>query len=164
MTPGSSATKTSKSPVRGVTYAEHFGKKSTSNAVKRLARKSAWKIDASAGFLEELPTDTASTILSDWQLINRSEFTDWLNTVFAPFLSEMIEQRTKTSQEVEDDWSLDIDQMLFMLQNHNVISEAFEQDDMESLQALEASAEFRELFGEMTFDEAFDRYECAIEE
>lgn len=67
-------------------------------------------------------------------------------------------------EKVDDDWSLSADQMIFMLQNHNLITDAFENDDMQTLRELAESAEFKQVFGEMGFDEAYDRYECALEE
>ena len=61
------------------------------------------------------------------------------------------------------EWSLTPAQMLFMLQRHNDIEVAFEENDMEALRNLAQSPEFVQLFGDMGFDEAFDRYEAAIE-
>jgi hypothetical protein len=63
----------------------------------------------------------------------------------------------------EDDWSLNPEQMLFLLQNHNAINRAFEQDDLEFLRAFAEKEEFLALFGDMGFDEVYDRYETMLE-
>lgn len=63
----------------------------------------------------------------------------------------------------DDDWTLNADQMVFMLQYHNAVETAFENDDMEFLDELEASEEFQAVFGDMSFDEAYDRYETMLE-
>jgi hypothetical protein len=44
-----------------------------------------------------------------------------------------------TTEEAQTAWELDTDQMLFMLQHHNAIEVAYEQDDLESLARLEQS-------------------------
>lgn len=68
------------------------------------------------------------------------------------------------STESDDDWSLTTDQMVFMMQHHNAIEEAYQNDDMDYLRGIESSAEYRALFGGMSWDEAYDRYECMVEE
>lgn len=71
---------------------------------------------------------------------------------------------TEHINDIEDDeWILDTDQMIFMLQYHNAIEAAFDADDDGFFEALEQSEAFRSIFGEMTFDEAYDRYECMME-
>jgi hypothetical protein len=62
-----------------------------------------------------------------------------------------------------DDWSLTTDQMIFMLEHHNAIETADDEDDDTFFEQLINSIEFRALFGDMTFDEAFDRYETMLE-
>ena len=64
----------------------------------------------------------------------------------------------------EDAWVLNADQMIFMLQHHNAIEQAYENDDDAYFQNLTTSEDYRELFGDMSFDEAYDRYECTVEE
>lgn len=59
-------------------------------------------------------------------------------------------------------WELNTEQMIFMLRLNNSILDAYENEDMEKLGDIEASGEYRDLFGDMTFDEAFDRYEEMI--
>jgi hypothetical protein len=61
------------------------------------------------------------------------------------------------------DWSLTVEQMLFMTGHHNEIETAYEEDDLEYLRQLAASNEFLIAFGEMGFDEAYDRYESILE-
>jgi hypothetical protein len=57
------------------------------------------------------------------------------------------------------EWSLTAGQTLFMMQHYNAILEAYECDDMDFLKSLEASEEYRAVFGTILWDEAFDRYE-----
>ncbi len=64
-------------------------------------------------------------------------------------------------QSEEKDWSLTASQTLFMMQRHNAILEAYERDDADFLKSLEASEEYKAVFGEMSWDEAFDRYESS---
>jgi len=62
----------------------------------------------------------------------------------------------------ESNWTLNTDQMIFMLQHHNMIETAFAVDDVENLRELAASPSFRAVF-DMSFDEAYDRYETMLE-
>ncbi len=71
-------------------------------------------------------------------------------------------QSTETSIQ-QDDWTLNTDQMIFMLQHHNQIEAAYTAEDMEFLRELSVSAAYRAVFGDMGFDEAYDRYECMLE-
>jgi hypothetical protein len=61
-----------------------------------------------------------------------------------------------------DDWTLNADQMLFMLQHHNPIEAAYVNDDLDFLRQLATSEAYIAAFGEMTWDEAYDRYECML--
>jgi len=76
-------------------------------------------------------------------------------------LHQMHEENVEAAQ---NDWTLTTDQMVFMMQYNNPIEEAYANDDMDYLRQLEASDEYRALFGEMSFDEAYDRYECTLED
>jgi hypothetical protein len=58
-----------------------------------------------------------------------------------------------------DDWSLTTEQALFMLQHNNW----FAGEDVEDARHLANLREYVELFGDMSIDEAIDRYECMIE-
>lgn len=64
----------------------------------------------------------------------------------------------------EDNWTLTSEQMIFMLQYNNYIEEAFRKDDFAALQTLADSEEYQQVFGDMSFDEAFDRYETTVED
>ena len=72
------------------------------------------------------------------------------------------ESQLQTTSE-NDEWILTNDQMIFMMHHNNMIVEAFETDDMQVLLDLQASQEFEAVFGDMSFDEAFDRYECMLD-
>ncbi|TVR21190.1 MAG: hypothetical protein EA396_08860 [Anaerolineaceae bacterium] len=67
-----------------------------------------------------------------------------------------------TPQNEADDWTLDTDQMIFMMQNHNAIDAAYENDDIGYLNQMASSDQYKAIFGSMSFDEAYDRYECMI--
>lgn len=62
-----------------------------------------------------------------------------------------------------DDWTLTTEQMTWMKQHHNLIEDAFEAEDMETLRKIAKSVSYKRAFGDMSFDEAFDRYECTLE-
>lgn len=62
-----------------------------------------------------------------------------------------------------DDWTLSDTQMEWMLQHINQIDEAFAADDLEWLRHLADASDYKRKFGEMSFDEAYDRYECTLE-
>lgn len=63
----------------------------------------------------------------------------------------------------QDEWTLNTDQMVFMLQHHNPIVAAYEADDLDYLRELANSDDYKAVFGNMSFDEAYDRYECTLE-
>lgn len=71
-------------------------------------------------------------------------------------------QATETAIQ-QDEWALDADQMIFMLQHHNPIAAAYEADDLAFLRDLAASQDYKTVFGSMSFDKAYDRYECMLE-
>jgi hypothetical protein len=58
-----------------------------------------------------------------------------------------------------DDWTLTTDQMIFMLQHHNAIESAYRVNDLAFLRKLETSSHYKRVFGDMSWDEAYDRYE-----
>jgi hypothetical protein len=66
-------------------------------------------------------------------------------------------------QKVEQEWVLSSDQMIFMLQYHNAVETAYADDDMEFLRQLAESDDYQTVFGAMSWDEAYDRYETMIE-
>jgi hypothetical protein len=51
-----------------------------------------------------------------------------------------------------------------MLQHHNRIEAALTAGDVEAIRELAASPEWTAAFGKMGFDEAYDRYECMLED
>lgn len=73
-------------------------------------------------------------------------------------LSKRTSQDLPENQQSED-WTLTTDQMIFMLQHHNAVESAYRVDDMAFLRKLEASSQFKRLFGNMSWDEAYDGYE-----
>ncbi len=71
--------------------------------------------------------------------------------------------RPKTSEhELDNDWTLTPDQTIFMLQHHNAISDGYRTDDLTLLRELAASTFYLNTFGEMGWDEAYDRYEHTL--
>jgi hypothetical protein len=74
-----------------------------------------------------------------------------------------IQDTSNTTPEFDDDWTLTTDQMIFVLQHNNVIETAYNENNMELLGELESSAEYKTVFGEMSWDEAFDRYEDMLD-
>ena len=77
---------------------------------------------------------------------------------------EMTQDSSFDSQPENDSWTLTTDQMIFMLQHHNAVEAAYANDDMDFLRNLAASETFVAIFGEMSFDEAYDRYESMLED
>lgn len=71
-------------------------------------------------------------------------------------------QATERSIE-QDDWTLNADQMIFMLQHHNPIEAAYKENQMDYLRELADSITYKVVFGNISFDEAYDRYECMLE-
>src|SRR4051812_5546450 len=100
-------------------------------------------------------------------------------------------QSTETSTR-QDDWTLNTEQMIFMLQHHNLLEADYAtenleavralankksvdemvvallliqegQENIEALRTLADSEAYKALFGEMSIDEAIDRYECMLE-
>ena len=60
----------------------------------------------------------------------------------------------------DDDWTLTTAQMMFMMNHHNFIMAAYaEGGDLKSLNEIIDTDEYRTAFGNMSWDEAFDRYE-----
>jgi hypothetical protein len=63
----------------------------------------------------------------------------------------------------ENDWTLTPEQMLFLMQHNNAFESAYTNDDLEALRAFASSEDYLTLFGNMGFDEAYDRYETILE-
>src|SRR5262245_36558153 len=66
------------------------------------------------------------------------------------------------SSATDSKWTLTAAQIAFMLVYHNAIEEAFAKDNLDSLREMAASSDFKSVFGEMSFDEAYDRYETVL--
>jgi len=74
-------------------------------------------------------------------------------------------QKVRGEAQKEVDWSLSADQTIYMLQLNNLI-EAWsngDQDAAYTVMDLATSKEFTDLFGDISFDEAHDRYQWMIE-
>jgi hypothetical protein len=67
-------------------------------------------------------------------------------------------QKTLASSD-DEQWALEGAQLAFMLQHRDVIEAAYDSDDMAALDVIEGSDEYRVLFGDMSWDEAYDRFE-----
>lgn len=65
---------------------------------------------------------------------------------------------------MKDDWTLTDNQFAFLSVRHYTIHRAFECDNMAYLRKLAKTPKYLELFGDMSFDEAIDRYECMLED
>jgi predicted nucleic acid-binding Zn-ribbon protein len=79
-------------------------------------------------------------------------------------LAARIDRLEIGEQEADDEWTLDVDQMVFMLQHHNAIEAAYDDENMEFLRDLADSDEYKSIFGDTSFDEAYDRYETICKE
>ena len=76
----------------------------------------------------------------------------------------VLSQQKYVKQEIDsNEWTLNPHQMLFLMQNHNVIAAAYAEDNIEFLRQFADSDRFKDLFGDMGFDEAYDRYETTLE-
>lgn len=76
---------------------------------------------------------------------------------------DTLERAMREDLSQADDWSLDANQMLFMLKYNNEIHRAFQEDDVDFLVSLARTEEYKSIFGTMSFDEAYDRYESTLE-
>ena len=75
----------------------------------------------------------------------------------------VIPQKQQVKHEVEpNEWTLSPQQMLFLMQNHNVLEKAYLDSDLDFLRQFAESKAFKDLFGDMGFDEAYDRYETTL--
>jgi hypothetical protein len=78
-----------------------------------------------------------------------------------PVSFELRTSETSLSQKGQgaDDWSLSAEQMAFMLEHHNIIEQAYEQQDLTAVRKLAKTKSYKQIFGDMSWDEAYDRYE-----
>jgi len=62
------------------------------------------------------------------------------------------------------DWTLTEDQVRWFVRRKSEIETAYECDDkLPVLDELEQSAEYKATFGDMVWDEAYDRFECWLD-
>jgi hypothetical protein len=64
---------------------------------------------------------------------------------------------------MSDDWTLTPRQYVWMTTHEPYIRWAFEADDMPGLREFAQTADYLQAFGKMSFDEAYDRFECMQE-
>ena len=69
------------------------------------------------------------------------------------------EQMNQPITQDEDDFSLNAAQMVFMMNSENAMRKAESEDDVQFFRNLAASDEYKALFGDMSIDQAIDRYE-----
>ncbi len=69
------------------------------------------------------------------------------------------EQMNQPITQDEDDFSLNAAQMVFMMNSENAMRKAELEDDVQFFRNLAASDEYKALFGDMSIDQAIDRYE-----
>ena len=74
------------------------------------------------------------------------------------FRSPFSSQPGEPDETTQDDWTLTPEQTLYMLQHHNEIEVAFQDHDLDSLSAFAETSDYTAVFGDMRFDEAYDRY------
>lgn len=69
--------------------------------------------------------------------------------------------RQELNQQVEADesFSLTAKQLVFMINAENAMRKAEAEDDLQFFRDLAASDEYKALFGQMSVDQAIDRYE-----
>jgi hypothetical protein len=66
------------------------------------------------------------------------------------------------SEITDDDFTLNAAQMQFMINAHNAAEAAYENQDWTIIDEITASNEWRQLFGDMSWDQAYDRYEIVM--
>jgi hypothetical protein len=77
-----------------------------------------------------------------------------------PQANDLSREQTEPAEQAEsDNWSLTSAQMFFMLEHHNLIEQAYADQDLTEIHKLAASKKYKQLFGLMSWDEAYDRYE-----
>ncbi len=75
----------------------------------------------------------------------------------------MVISQQKQLKHKTNEWTLTPHQMLFLMQNHNALEKAYGDNDLEFLRHFAESDMFKDLFRDMGFDEAYDRYETTLE-
>ena len=69
---------------------------------------------------------------------------------------------TATQDQTENDFTLTAAQMEFMLRTHNAAEKADTEDDFEFFHQLVKGEEWKQLFPDFGWDQAWDRYEIMI--
>jgi hypothetical protein len=72
---------------------------------------------------------------------------------------ELLHTLRERLDEKQDDWALEGEQLAFMVQHKDEIEAAYADDNMNMLTDLASSKEYQTLFGDMPWDEAYDRFE-----
>lgn len=69
--------------------------------------------------------------------------------------------RQEINQQIkaDEDFSLTAKQLVFLINAENAMRKAEADDDLQFFRNLAASDEYKALFGEMSIDQAIDRYE-----
>ena len=67
-----------------------------------------------------------------------------------------------TQAQSDDDFTLNTAQMVFMININPAAEKADQEDNFSFFDDIIASAEWKNLFGEMSWDQAYDRYEIML--
>jgi len=73
-----------------------------------------------------------------------------------------IQKQTQPTTTDTDDFTLNVEQMVFMMNAINAIEQAENEGDKQFFVDLKNSPDYKRLFGEMSIDQAIDRYELMI--
>jgi hypothetical protein len=65
---------------------------------------------------------------------------------------------------MDDDTALTSEQMFFFLEHHNMIMEALNYDNREALLKLASGTAYHAVFGDMSWDEAYSKYERFLDD
>ncbi len=71
-------------------------------------------------------------------------------------------QPTTRSATEDDEFTLNAAQMQFMINAHNAAEAAYATQEWGVIDEITASNEWRQLFGDMSWDQAYDRYEIMM--
>lgn len=76
-------------------------------------------------------------------------------------ITKPIQTETRPVTE-DDDFILNAAQMQFMINAHNAAEAAYATEDWAIIDEITASDEWQRLFGDMSWDQAYDRYEIMM--
>jgi len=91
--------------------------------------------------------------------VTLNEALEIVNRLSATDQQRLLGELQRRADVAGDDWALQGDQLAFMVNHHDQIENAYASGDIEALRQIEASEEYQTLFGDMPWDEAYDRYE-----